>query len=128
MDILQEYKKTMVEPPVIIQGDIFWYNFGNVELPGVVMHTRPCIVVSNDEFNKTSPVVNIIAVSTKEKSSPVHVQVVSKTGDYLGFAMCEQLYTVNKNNLLAFSGHVSTYVLDKIVNSIKYQISAGLYS
>lgn len=58
---------------------------------------RPGIIVSNDELNKHSETVEVVYLTTKEKKTmPTHAEVLCKIPST---ALCETIYTVNKDRL-----------------------------
>lgn len=105
------------------QGSIFWYDFGKANIPGVIQHKRPCIIVSNNIFNSTASVVNIVPLSTQEHDSPVHVQAFGDTGRDYGYALCEQVVTVSKSDLFDYTDNVALSVATTIFNKLNLQFS-----
>lgn len=58
---------------------------------------RPGIIVSSDELNKHSEMVEVVYLTTKEKKTmPTHAEVLCKIPST---ALCETIYTVNKDRL-----------------------------
>lgn len=58
---------------------------------------RPAIVVSSDKLNEHADVVEVVYLTTKEKRPmPTHVEVLCKIPST---ALCETIYTVNKDRL-----------------------------
>lgn len=107
------------------QGNIYWYNFGNDDVKGVIKKVRPCVIVSNDVFNTHSSVVNIVAVSHKNNISPVHVKIINHKIN--GYAMCEQIFTVSKDSLFTNENSIDKFLLNKILKAIQFQVSEIAY-
>lgn len=58
---------------------------------------RPAIIVSSDKLNEHADVVEVVYLTTKEKRlMPTHAEVLCKIPST---AMCETIYTVNKDRL-----------------------------
>lgn len=58
---------------------------------------RPGIIVSNDELNKHSPVVEVVYLTTKEKRPlPTHATVMCKIPSTV---LCETIYTITKDRI-----------------------------
>lgn len=82
----------------IERGEIYYisnakyYNTGPNNTTG-----RPGVVVSSDELNKWSNFVEVVYLTSQEKKPmPTHVEVVCKAPST---ALCETIYTVNKDRL-----------------------------
>lgn len=75
-----------------------------------VQHGRrhPCIIVSNDAANTHSPVVTIVPLSSRlrKKHLPTHVPVHSSALTQESYALCEQIISLDKANLIAAIGCV----------------------
>lgn len=58
---------------------------------------RPGIIVSSDELNEHSPVVEVVYLTTKDKKPmPTHIGILCKIPST---ALCETIYTVTKDRL-----------------------------
>lgn len=101
------------------RGEI-WYckNFGN-GLKGVISGPRPVLVISNDTFNKYSPVINILGISCKEKESPVHFKI---NLDIKSYVNCEQIYTINKEYLIRKMTELDDHQMLEIENLLMFQL------
>ena len=78
------------------RGQIYYvtkgYTHGSEQEAG-----RPAIIVSNDCCNKTSDVVEVVYLTTKEKNElPTHVSIICKTPST---ALCEQIHSVYKERV-----------------------------
>lgn len=61
---------------------------------------RPAIIVSSDKLNEHAEVVEVVYLTTKEKKlMPTHAEVLCKIPST---AMCETIYTINKDRLGEF--------------------------
>lgn len=105
------------------QGDLYWYDFGPEELEGVQGGMHPCLIISNDLFNRYASVVNILAVSSQKKKSPVHVLVPGCLKDQDNYVYCEQWVTASKSNLQEYIGHIDGDILGVVIERLVYHIT-----
>jgi len=105
-------------------GDIVYVDFGKAigsEQGGV----RPAIIMSNDTFNKFSPTVTAIPLTSSEskKYSPVHVNIKADKDNGLdkdSIILVEKIKDVDKTRLV---GNVIGNVKSKdIINNVKKAI------
>ncbi len=83
----------------IRRGDIFYISGGKT-YAGYGRQSdsgRPAIIVSNEAMNKTADYVEVVYLTTQEKKPlPTHCEIICKQKST---AMCETIYTVNKNRV-----------------------------
>ena len=87
----------------IKRGDCFWCDFEQGSGSEQVGR-RPVIVISNDKCNEHSPTITVVPItSAKKKELPTHaiVRVSGRTD----VALCEQIFTVSKERLVAYINH-----------------------
>lgn len=108
------------------QGAIFWHDFGRAGIPGIIQGKRPCIIVSNDVFNTTSGVVNVVPLSTQLHESPVHTQVLGESGKSYGYSLCEQVVTVSKKDLFSFSETTAVPILKQVMTQLRFQFADNI--
>lgn len=111
--MIREYKR----------GDIFYvahgknYNTNPKDITG-----RPAIIVSSDELNKYSPLVEVVYLTSYNKRElPTHVSVYCHR---TSTAVCENLDTVKKENLCTFVRHLSDEEMTRVEHGIL--ISLGM--
>ena len=69
---------------------------------------RPAIVISNDMCNKHSPVVTVVPLTSRTKRRlPTHVTVYGYGLACMSTAICEQLTTIDKGQIMRKIGHIS---------------------
>lgn len=74
---------------------------------------RPAIVVSNDTGNRYAPVVEVVYLTTKRKTTiPTHVFINS--AECPSIALCEQIVTVCKSRLERYMGSVTVAEMRQI--------------
>lgn len=79
--------------------------------------------MSNDTGNRYAPVVEVVYLTTKHKTSmPTHVFIYSAPKPSI--ALCEQIVTVCKSRLHKYIGNVSEAEMDKIDRAL--QTSLGI--
>ena len=83
---------------------------------------RPCIVVSNDTFNKgSSGLVVVVPATGTDWGNPLHVRVDPPEGGLskTSFAMCDQIRTVSSVRFGEYLGDVSQDTLREIADRVK---------
>lgn len=80
------------------RGDIFYVAHSKCYATNPSLDAgRPAVVVSNDTLNKSSDCVEIVYLTSKEKKPMnTHANVICKVPST---ALCETIYTVNKDRL-----------------------------
>ena len=70
---------------------------------------RPAIVVSNNMANKYSPVITIVPLTSKfrKRPLPTHVTLFADGLTTASTALCEQLMTIDKSQIIRRVGTVS---------------------
>ncbi len=109
--------------PIIVRGEIYL-----AELPytqgSEQSGTRPVVILSNNMNNKHSSVVNVAAITTKNKPLPVHVYVGTEGGlKTESTVMLEQTMTVDKCKLVHRIGEFSSAIMDKINQALMMQFA-----
>lgn len=110
----------------IRRGDMFVYTPHGVD--SVQRFTRPAVIVSNDIGNRFSPNVILCTLfGEKGKDFPLHVHVGPDEMNYLvkdSVVQCEMIFTVSKNELGRYIGHLSDEAMALIDESLG--ISVGV--
>lgn len=108
--------------PTVRRGDIF-YVYGTEATGSEQRGDRPAIIVGNDIGNKHSPVVEIVYLTTRQKTRlPTHIKI--STALRPSTALCEQIYSVCKSRLGQHIGHVTEQEMDDINKALA--ISVGI--
>lgn len=107
------------------KGDIVFVCNNSDVVEGVQNGSRPYIVVSNDKFNMYSPVVNCVPLTTKQKKySPVHLFIHKEIGiPHNSYALCEQIFTISKNNVEKIICILPDNLLDKLNSLLVFQLA-----
>lgn len=97
----------------IRRGEIFYIARGGVTSGSEQFADRPAVVVSNDENNKHSGVIEVVYMTTQPKTDlPTHVTVRS-TGR-ISTVLCEQVSSVSVDRVNNYIGQVSEQEMKNI--------------
>ena len=110
----------------IRRGEIFYIARGGATNGSEQFADRPAVVVSNDENNKHSGVIEVVYMTTQPKTDlPTHVTVRS-TGR-LSTVLCEQVSSVSTDRVHNYIGQVSEQEMKNIdiALMISLQLSGG---
>ena len=75
---------------------------------------RPVLIVSNDINNNHSPIVNVVPLTSNldKKPLPTHCEIISSP--HKSIALCEQIMTINKDELINCIGECKTFEMRQI--------------
>ena len=96
----------------IKRGDILWIDLIGQAGSSLQSGRRPCVCVSTDRANRTSPNINILPGTSKMNKAdfPVHMTVhPNEIEGYIGkdtIFLAEQIATVPKGNIVMKAGHI----------------------
>ena len=110
----------------IRRGEIFYIARGGATNGSEQFADRPAVVVSNDENNKHSGVIEVVYMTTQPKTDlPTHVTIRS-TGR-LSTVLCEQVSSVSTDRVNNYIGQVSEQEMKNIdiALMISLQLSGG---
>ena len=105
------------------RGDIWWIDLeqDKKDIDGhIQIGIRPCLVISNDINNEYSPTLNVIPLSCKIKSLPVHTTIYLH--NRLSIFLCEQIRTIPKSAVKEYYGYVSLVVMERVERCLKLQL------
>jgi len=106
-----------------LQGSIWhWKNPNSTVREGVQAGSRPVLIISNDIFNKFSPVVNCVSITTNIKNSRVHEPVFITRPSHI---QCEQIHTISKEELVEYLGTVEHSTMSNVKAKLKIQFGMG---
>lgn len=107
----------------IYRGDIFFVTGSGGRIGSEQKQDRPAIVVSNDKANEHSPVIEVVFLTSQEKSRylPTHVDVMCQIPSV---ALCEQVNSISKSRLGDFIRSCTTKEMEMIDAAL--MISLGL--
>lgn len=107
------------------QGDVYMVDFSIDSTGHEQKGVRPCLTVSVDSRNYTSPNIFVFPIThAKKKYQPCHYPL-SKI-DYpffnynIQYVICEEGRSISKQRLERFVGHISDNDLNKILECKEY--------
>ena len=119
-------------PPSPIREKLFgtniMYSFGEIymaEIPEITdFHIRqgisPVLILSNNTYNKTSPVVTVVPIMSKiKKDQHTHVRVLGHGLEKDSVILCEHIMLLDNNRLIKHIGTISdSETINKVENAI----------
>ena len=105
------------------KGDVFYADLNNT-LGSIQRGIRPVVVVSNNYFNNHSEAVTVVPLSTNmNKIFSTHVVIEEKCLKKKSKALCEQVMTISKLQVLQNIGSISEQMMNEINRGLKIQLS-----
>lgn len=105
-------------------GEIYWVNYSN-SIGSQQRGIRPAVIVSNDTYNKFSPTIFTIPMTSRiGKKNPVHIFVEADKQNGLktnGLIAVEKMQDTNKFQLGSKVGIVSDEIKDEIAKKFFIQ-------
>ena len=83
----------MVTKYIPKQGDIAFLDFNSTKEHEQSGH-RPCIIISNNTFNKNTKMVIVCPISSNEKEFPTHY-ILKNTKKIHGSVLCEHIRSID---------------------------------
>ena len=110
---------------VISRGQVYYADLqddGTSRQSGI----RPVIVCSNDVANRFSPVITVVALTTrngKQKHNlPTHIYIEGN-GLRKSIALCEQPLTIAKSDLKEYVSTLSTSTMEDVNKGLRIQLA-----
>lgn len=111
----------------VLRGEIYYLNC-NESNGSVQSGIRPVIVIQNNVGNTFSGTTIVIPLTSKKKKSiPTHIKIKKDKFNKLpqnSTALCEQILTVNQNDLFNRIGYIKDQTMEEINKCL--MISIGL--
>ena len=88
---------------------------------------RPVLVIQNNQGNKHSPTVIVLAITSrfhKKRHLPTHVPIESGDLSKNSIALAEQVRTIDKSRLIHYVGRASRETMDFVDDALK--VSMGV--
>ena len=83
-----------------------------------IKKTRPCLVLSPIEMNKSLKTIVVAPMTTRIKSYPTRLNLISENGK-VGQAAIDQIRTVDKKRILKIVGKISEKEIEDCKKIIK---------
>lgn len=97
------------------RGDIWLVEFAVPVAPGEPARSRPALVVSADQFNRTrAATVVVVPLTTSARGHPLHVEVDVADLDALSYAQTELVGVVSRRRLVHRIGAVDQLVMAQV--------------
>ncbi len=107
------------------RGEVYLVDFGEPR-GSAQAGRRPAVIVSNDVANRKSPVVTIAAMTSSQvdrrKRFPQTVFVPAAEMDRDGVVMCDQLMTVDKEDLLSHKATLKPSQVDELNEALRVAV------
>ena len=85
--------------------------------------TRPCIVLGNIKALNNSPVCQVIPLTSKPKRYiPPHVMISVPGLQTVSVALCEQILTITKDNIVRKVSSLNSYYLNAVKMAVREQL------
>lgn len=112
----------------IVRGDVW-----DVELDPVrgseMGKRRPCLVVSNDAANRSSPVVTVVAITSQlpKKSYPFMVEIPEGAGmEKRSWVTCAHIRSVGKERLQSRRAGLDAETMRRVNRALAIQLGMGI--
>lgn len=118
-------KRNTFPANAIMRGEIYW-----IDIPHATGHEmmkdRPGIIVSCDERNEHSPVVQVVYCSTSPKKElPEHITI--RQTEQISTALCENVYTVDKSRLGRYVGRLTRNEMEQVDIGLLHGLALAQY-
>jgi mRNA interferase MazF len=82
-----------------------------------IKKTRPCVIISPNEMNKYLRTITIAPMTTTSKKYPTRVEI--KHDGKIGWAVVDQIRTIDKQRILEVLGRLSQPEIKELKSVIK---------
>lgn len=104
-----------------MQGDIWLFDPDPTKGCEIGKKIRPCLIVSNNEWNKIrSGLVIVVPLTSVKEEISTHVQIDPPEGglSLQSFALCEQIRSISNERLIKKTGAISRKTLQDVCSWI----------
>ena len=108
----------------IVKGSIWYVDLGESN-GSVQAGLRPCVVVSNRKCNEHSPVLSIVALTSRVKRGlPTHIYLSAYATSLKtrSIALCEQILTINKKQIKGYVSQLESKYIQLIDTGLMKQL------
>ena len=106
----------------VLRGDVFYAENHNAS-GHLQTKKRPFVVVSNNLYNKHSPVINVVPLTTSRTKKDLPTHYTFEFNGRQNCALCEQVTSINKTDIINFFGTVNGFDLAEIDKRLKKQLN-----
>lgn len=123
--IVKEFEKQKGD---IFNGDIFYADLGEEDGTSIQHGIRPVIVVSCNQNNEHSDIIQVVACTSSGTKAqlPTHVPLVPERHNGLSknsIVICEQIIPISKMQLQSKIGFLKLDEMEKIAKGLKTQLN-----
>lgn len=102
----------------VLRGQVWWVNTNKDIIGNVQSTNRPHLVVSNNIGNRNANVVTVVPCTSEEKKKmPMHVEC--EINGILNTVLCEQIRTININELMGYMFTLEKDTMKKVDKALK---------
>ena len=108
----------------IVKGSIWYVDLGESN-GSVQAGLRPCVVVSNKMCNEYSPVISVVALTSRVKRGlPTHIYLspYATSLKTKSIALCEQILTINKKQIKGYVFQLESKYIQLIDTGLMRQL------
>lgn len=108
------------------QGEIWLFDPDPTKGNEIGKKIRPCLIISNNEWNKIhTGLVIVIPLTSMKRGISTHVPIIPPEGGLTkeSYALCEQIRSISRERLVKKTGSVSKKILVEIYSWIYDLIS-----
>jgi mRNA interferase MazF len=104
------------------KGTCWYVDLGDTpEFGDVLYKTRPCIIVSDNQYNRHSECLTVVPVVSRTKKVRNTHAVIDESG-IKGIAKAEQMRTISRSQLRGYKGTISPETMMRVCKSIAYHL------
>lgn len=101
---------------MVNQYDVFLINL-DPTIGHEMKKTRPCVILSPDEMNKSLATIMFAPMTSKSHTYPMRVKITFDNKD--GWIVLDQIRAVDKRRLVKRLGHLDKIVISQIKSVLK---------
>ena len=102
-------------------GDVWFADLG-IPVGSEQGGKRPVLIVSNDKYNRYSSCVNIVPLTSKDKTKiPTHVEIIDPCLTSVSIALIEKYRDIDKKRLEYMVGRVNREIMVEVSRAIEIQ-------
>ena len=106
---------------IFTRGDIVFVDNSIVKVGSEQGGGRPAVVVSNNRFNRTSGVIEIIFLTSHVKK-PMQTHIIVHSGNRYSTALCEQIVSIDKSRVISICGRCTLREMTSIDEALHYSL------
>lgn len=107
---------------MVKRGQIWYVDMGSTYEGSIQGGKRPVVIVSNNKGNYYSPILLVVPITSSitKHDLPTHVEIQLRVPSTV---LCEQIFTVNKYDLISYEGMVTDEEIKEIDKALKISLN-----